>query len=59
MAMKPIEGENQCYIGKLIPTIMGRKRKLEIANEDVSMRPLTTPLVTNWDSEQVPDHIRQ
>lgn len=44
VAMKLIEGETQCYIGQLIPTIMGLKRKLEIAS-DISMKPLTSALL--------------
>ncbi len=44
VAMKLIEGENHCYIGQLIPTIMGLKRKLESAS-DVSMKPLTCALL--------------
>lgn len=45
VAMKLIEGESQCYIGQLIPTIMGLKRKLELVT-DVSMKPLTTALLS-------------
>lgn len=45
VAMKLIEGESQCYIGQLIPTIMGLKRKLEMVSDDVSMKPLTTALL--------------
>jgi hypothetical protein len=44
VAMKLIEGENQCYIGQLIPTIMGLKRKLELVS-DVSMKPLSSALL--------------
>jgi len=46
VAMKLIEGENHCYIGQIIPTIMGLQRKLEIASTDQSMRPLTTALLS-------------
>jgi hypothetical protein len=45
VAMKLIEGESQCYMGQLIPTIMGLKRKLEIVSDDV-LRPLTTALLS-------------
>lgn len=44
VAMKLIEGENHCYIGQLIPTIMGLKRKLESVS-DVSMKPLICALL--------------
>src|SRR5215469_16881743 len=46
-AMKVLEGENNCYIGQLMPTIMGLQHKLELAgNHDASMMPLTTALLT-------------
>ena len=44
-AMKLIEGENNCYVGQLIPTIMGLQRKLQTAGEDPTMKPLTEALI--------------
>ena len=40
-AMKLIDGESHCYVGQLIPTIMGLQRKLQTAGEDPTMKPLT------------------
>ena len=45
VAMKLIEGESHCYIGQLIPTIMGLQRQLEVVSQDVAMKPLTSALL--------------
>jgi len=45
VTMKLIEGESHCYIGQLIPTIMGLQRQLEVVSQDVAMKPLTSALL--------------
>ena len=44
-AIKLSEGESHCYVGQLIPTIMGLQRKLQTAGEDPTKKPLTEALI--------------
>jgi hypothetical protein len=43
-AMKLLEGETDCYLGNLIPTIVSLQKKLQLDN-DMAMKPLTTALL--------------
>lgn len=44
LAMKLLEGENDCYMGQLIPTVMGLQNKLRKCS-DHSMQPLAKALL--------------
>jgi hypothetical protein len=48
-AMKVLEGEADCYLSHVIPTIMGVERKLR-SNSDIAMKPLTSALLNGLQS---------
>lgn len=48
-AMKVLEGEADCYLSHMIPTIMGVERKLR-SNSDIAMKPLTSALLNGLQS---------
>jgi hypothetical protein len=48
-AMKVLEGETDCYMSHMIPTIMGIERKLK-CNSDLTMRALTDALLNGLES---------
>jgi len=46
IAMRMLEGETDCYMGQLIPTVMGLEKKLQtLSEDDVIMRPLTEAIL--------------
>jgi len=48
-AMKLLEGESDCYLGCVIPTIMGLMKKLQ-SNSDPAMKPLVNAVIAGLKS---------